>query len=467
MSAERRMMKLGLNIVANGAHAAGWRMPGARVDVAMDIGFWKRMAQEAEKARMHFMFWADGIAVRHSARDEEELAYNARIDVFEPLTVIGALAAVTEHLGFVASASTTYNEPYHIARKFASLDYVTSGRVGWNVVTSWSEQEAYNFGRDAHMEHGLRYRRAEEFVDVVFGLWDSWEDDAFIRDKESGRYFDASKLHTLNHRGEVFAVKGPLNTGRPIQGYPVIAQAGSSGPGQDLGSRIADLIYTAQKTKESAVAFYASVKGHAAGVGRDADTMLVMPGILPVMGRTRQEAQDRFEQLQDLVHPRVGLPMLADTYGDLSHLPPDSPVPEPLKRSNAVKSGHEALIRLGREPGMTVGKLYKIMAGASGHNIAVGTPADIADIMQDWFESRGCDGWNVMPAFLPGPATEIFEWLVPELQRRGVAQTEYAGDGTLRGSLGLARPAFRSRGRIGTGLAKNEEASTPTAKTGT
>ena len=423
-------------------------MPQARTDAAMDITLWKRMAQEAEKVCIHFMFWADGIAVRHSARDDNELSYNARIDVFEPLTVIGALSAVTERMGFVASASTTYNEPYHVARKFASLDYVTQGRIGWNVVTSWSEQEAYNFGRDAHMEHNLRYRRAEEFVDVVFGLWDSWEDDAFIRDKQSGRYFDPAKLHNLNHRGEVFSVKGPLNVARPLQGYPVIAQAGSSGPGQDLGSRIADLIYTAQKTKENAVAFYRSVKAHGEAAGRNPGSMLVMPGILPIMGQSRQEAQDRFEQLQDLVHPCLGLPTLADTYGDLSALPPDSPLPPPLAGSNAVKSGHEALVRLGQQPGMTVSKLYRIMAGASGHNMIVGTPTDVADLMQDWFESGGCDGWNIMPAFLPEPATEAFEWLVPELQRRGVCQTQYQGDGTLRGSLGLARPPFRSRGNL-------------------
>ncbi len=447
MPSRSRQMKIGLNIVANGAHSAGWRMPGSRVDAAMDIRFWKQLARDAERARFHFMFWADGIAVRHSAKDDEDLAYNARIDVFEPLTVIGALAAMTERLGFVASASTTYNEPYHIARKFASLDYVSEGRVGWNVVTSWSEQEAFNFGRDAHMEHGLRYRRAEEFVDVVFGLWDSWEDDAFIRDKQSGRYFDAAKLHTLHHRGESFAVKGPLNVARPIQGYPVIAQAGSSGPGQDLGSRIADLIYTAQKTRESAVAFYNSVKEHAAAAGRDTDTMLVMPGVLPIIGKTRQEAQDRFDQLQDLVHPRVGLPMLADVYGDLSHLSPDSPLPEPLGRSNAVKSAHEALVRLGKQPGMTISKLYKIMAGAQGHNVVVGTVSDVADVMQDWFEAKGCDGWNIMPPYLPEPAIEIFDWLIPELQRRGLFHTEYEGDGTLRSSLGLDRPAFRSRGR--------------------
>jgi alkanesulfonate monooxygenase len=446
MTTDRRRMKLGLNLVANGAHAVGWRMPQARVDAAMDIGLWQHMAQQAEKARFHFMFWADGIAVRHSARDDEELSYNARIDVFEPLTVIGALAAVTSRIGFVASASTTYNEPYHIARKFASLDYVTRGRIGWNVVTSWSEQEAYNFGRDSHMEHEARYRRAKEFTDVVFGLWDSWEDDAFIRDKASGRYFDAAKLHTLNHDGEHFRVKGPLNVARPLQGYPVIAQAGSSPTGQDLGSGIADLIYTAQKSRDGAIAFYRSVKGHGEAAGRSPDSMLVMPGILPIMGRTRQEAQDRFEQLQNLVHPRLGLPFLRDTFGDLSEMDLDGRLPPPLPGSNAVKSGHDALIRLSQQPGMTISALYKIMAGAQGHNVLVGTPQDVADLMEDWFRAGACDGWNIMPAFMPDPAIEAFEWLVPELQRRGLAQTDYEGDGTLRGSLGLPRPPFRSRG---------------------
>ena len=439
-----RQMKLGLNIVANGAHAAGWRMPQAQDNAATDIRFWKRMAQAAERAKIHFMFWADGIAVRHSAQSEEELSYNARIDVFEPLGLIGALGAVTERLGFVASASTTYNDPYHIARKFASLDYVTEGRVGWNVVTSWSEQEAHNFGREAHMAHDLRYRRAEEFVDVVFGLWDSWEDDAFIRNKATGQYFDPAKLHTLNHRGENFAVKGPLNVARPIQGYPVIAQAGSSGPGQDLGARIADLIYTAQKTKADAVAFYSSVKAHGAVAGRDPDSMLVMPGILPVLGRTRQEAQDRFEALQDRVGPELGLPMLTAMYGDLSKHDPDGPLPPPVAGHNAVKSGHEALARLARTPGMTIRKLYQIMAGASGHNFVVGSVSDVADLMEDWFTSRGCDGFNLMPAFMPEPAIEALEWLVPELQRRGLAQIEYQGDGTLRSSLGLARPVHGS-----------------------
>ncbi len=442
-----RQMKLGLNIVANGAHAAGWRMPDAREDAATDIGLWQDIARAAERARIHFMFWADGIAVRHSARDDEELSFNPRIDVFEPLTVIGALAAVTEHLGFVASASTTFNEPYHVARKFASLDYVTRGRVAWNVVTSWSEQEAFNFGRDALLEHAKRYGRAEEFVDVVFGLWDSWEDDAFIRDKKTGHYFEPSKLHTLNHRGEHLQVKGPLNVARPLQGYPVIAQAGSSGPGQDLGARIADIIYTQQKTKNDAVAFYRSVKDHGVKAGRDPATMLVMPGIVPILGRTRMEAEDRWAQLQDLVHPSVGLPMLASVFGDLSSHPLDGPVPEPLPQSNSVKSAYDKLVREARTPGMTIRKLYQGQAGASGHCVFIGTPAEAADEMQDWFESGGCDGWNLIPPYLPGPVYEALDTLVPELQRRGLHHTEYEGR-TLRDSLGLARPMFRSRGRI-------------------
>jgi alkanesulfonate monooxygenase len=438
-----RTMKLGLNIVANGAHSAGWRLPDARADAALDFALWKRIAQAAEAARIHFMFWADGIAVRHSARDDDELSYLARIDVFEPLTIMAALSAVTEHLGFVASASTTYNEPYHIARKFASLDWISGGRVGWNVVTSWSEQEALNFGRERHMEHGLRYRRAEEFVDVVFGLWDGWEDDAFIRDKASGRYFDPARLHNLNHRGESFTVAGPLNVARPVQGYPVIAQAGASGPGQALGSRIADIIYTAQNNRDSALAFARSVKEHAAAIGRDPAQMLVMPGIMPILGATRQQAQDLHEQLQQAVHPRVGLPMLAAAFGDLSGYPEDAPLPPPLADSNAVKSIHAALLRLAQTPGMTIGKLYRIVAGASGHNITVGTPADVADVMEDWFHAGACDGWNLMATHLTDQPIPALALLVPELQRRGLAQREYAGK-TLRDNLGLPRPPHGS-----------------------
>jgi len=443
-------MKLGLNLVANGGHSAGWRMPDADAGFATGFRQWKAVALAAERARIHFMFWADGIAVRHSAKDDDALSYLGRIEVFEPLTLMGALAAVTEHIGFIATASTTYNEPYHIARKFASLDYVSEGRAGWNVVTSWSEQEALNFGREKHMEHGLRYRRAEEFIDVVMGLWDSWEDDAFIRDKATGQYFDPAKLHNLDHRGEVFTVHGPLNVARPIQGYPVIAQAGSSGPGQGLGGRTADLIYTAQKTREAAMAFYASVKGQAAAFGRDPDEILVMPGMMPILGHTEQEARDRFDRLQDLVHSKLGLAMLASSFGDLSGHAEDGPVPDAKADHNGVKSGHDALVKLARENDLTIRQLYQIVAGSSGHNLMVGTAAGIADQMEDWFVNRGCDGFNLMPPYMPGPAMAILEDLVPELQRRGLFHTEYEGT-TLRESLGLARPAPGVRRRAETG----------------
>lgn len=438
--AERRQMALGLNLVAAGAHGGGWRMEGAKADAAMDIRFWKQMAREAEAAKFHFMFWADGIAVRSSAKDAEQLSYDSRIDVFEPLTLLAALSAVTEHLGFIATASTTYNEPYNLARKFASLDHVSEGRVGWNVVTSWSEQEALNFSREKHMEHGARYARAEEYMDVVFGLWDSWEDDAFIRDKARGQYFDPAKLHVLNHKGAHFAVRGPLNAARPLQGYPVIAQAGSSGPGQDLAARTAEVIYTMQKSREEAMAFYASVKGRFAQFGRNPDEALVMPGIMPIMAETKEEARALYETLQALIPPALGLASLANSFGDLSAYPVDGPLPPLLAESNALKSTHSRLAKLLGGRSLTIRELYQAQAAGSGHYLAVGTPESISDEMQDWFESRGCDGFNIMPPFYPGPARDVFHKLVPELQRRGIFQTEYRGR-TLRQSLGLARPA--------------------------
>jgi FMN-dependent oxidoreductase (nitrilotriacetate monooxygenase family) len=438
-------MKLGLNLVGNGAHSGGWRMPEAHIASSMDFPLWKRLAQRAEAAKFHFMFWADGIAVRSSAKDEEQLSYDSRIDVFEPFTIMAALSAVTERMGYIASASTTFNEPYHIARKFASLDQISGGRVGWNVVTSWSEQEALNFGRDALLEHALRYKRAEEFVDVVFALWDSWEDDAFIRDKATGQYFDPAKMHTPHHHGEHFRVRGPLNVRRPVQGYPVIAQAGSSGPGQDLGARAADIIYTMQKSRDDAVAFYASVKSRFAAHGRAPESSLVMPGIMPIMGRTMQEAQNRADRLAELIHPELGLAALIPSFGDLSGYPLDGPVPKLLAETNSVKSAHERLAKQLEGKTITIRELIN-QRSASGHHVFVGTPSQIADEMEDWFVHHGCDGWNILPPFFPEPVEEVFEQLIPELQRRGLFHTEYEGK-TFRENLGLARPEHPSKRR--------------------
>ena len=439
-------MVLGLNLVGPGGHPGGWRMPDAAADAAMDIWLWKRMARDAEAARFHFMFWADGIAVRSNARDADQLSYESRVDVFEPLTLLAALSAVTERIGFVATASTTYNEPYTLARMFASLDHITEGRVGWNVVTSWSEQEALNFGRERHMEHGARYRRAEEYVDVVFGLWDSWEDGAFVRDKASGRYFDPGRLHVLHHRGEHLAVRGPLNTARPVQGYPVIAQAGSSGPGQNLAARTAEIVYTMQKTPAEAQSFYAGVKARLPRWGRAPEDVLVMPGLMPVLGRTQGEAQDLFGAMQELIHPEVGLAALSGTFGDLRGHDVDGPLPPMLADSNALKSVHAAIARLLGDRPLTIRQLYQHRA-ASGHCLMVGTPASVADEMQAWFTGAACDGFNIMPPFYPAPLDDVLHGLVPELQRRGLFQTEYPGR-TLRENLGLKRPAHGHYRRV-------------------
>ena len=429
-------LKLVLSLVSNGTHPAGWRLPGARADCALDFGFWKNMAQAAERAKIHFIFFADGAAVRSAAKDDDSLGYVGRIEQFEPLTLIAALSAVTERIGFIATASTTYNEPYTVARKFASLDFLSGGRVGWNVVTSWSEAEAKNYNRDSHLEHALRYRRAAEFVDVVTGLWNSWEDDAFVRDQASGRYIDTGKMHVLDHRGEFFSVRGPLNVARPPQGYPVIAQAGSSEPGQEIAARHADLVYTAQQDRGEAQHFYAGLKARVAQQGRAANSVSVMPGVLPVIGRTEEEARAKHRAIQKLIHPKLGLAALATKFGDMSAYPLDGPIPE-LPETNGIKSARAILDRA-RASGMTIRDLYLSMTGAAGHREIVGTPQSIADQLEDWARNEACDGFNIMAPYFPDGLTDFLDLVVPELQRRGLFRTEYEGQ-TLRENLGLAR----------------------------
>lgn len=434
-------MILGFSLAANGTHKAGWRHPDAVDGVAVDIGCWMDMAKAAEAAKVHFIFLADGVAVRTEADDTDLLSYNGRIDQFEPLTLIAALSAVTSRIGFVATASTTYNEPYHIARKYASLDHISHGRAGWNVVTSWSQQEALNFSRDSHLQHETRYRRAEEFVDVVFGLWDGWEDDAFLRDKAEGRYFDPAKLHVLDHKGEFFQVRGPLNIPRPPQGRPVIAQAGGSEPGQALAARTADLIYTAQQTKEDAVAFRHGILERVAFAGRDPGQVRVLPGVHVVIGDTQDEAEAKFEELQALIHPKIGLSLLKHVFGDMSGLPLDEPLPESFSTdTEGTKSIKKMWAEKARRENLTIRQLYQLIGVSAGHFQLVGTPASIADTLEEWFRAGACDGFNFMVPYMPGGLDAVTQKLIPELQRRGLAQTDYAGE-TLRENLGLHRPA--------------------------
>lgn len=444
MSRGARTMKVGINMVQNGGHNSGWRHPDAHAGIANDFEAYARIIQMAEAQKLHFVFLADGAAVRIPHRDAEELSHHGHIDRFEPLTLLAALAAVTKNIGLICTASTTYNEPYALARKFASLDHISHGRAGWNVVTGWSEEEALNFSRDALMAHSERYERANEFFDVVTGLWDSWDDDAFIRDKAAGQYFRPEGLHVLNHSGPFYQVRGPLNLERSPQGHPVIAQAGGSGPGRDLGARIADIIYTGQKDKKIAQDFYADMKARVAEVGRDPAQVLIMPGLMPIIGRTEEEAQRKLAELKALVHPAVGLQLISKMFGDLSHLDPDELVPLPLPESNGVKSARDQWERRLTETPMTIRQVFEEISISSGHCVVAGTVEQIADHMQDWFETGACDGWNLMAPYMPAGAEDFLTLLVPELRRRGLMHADYEGR-TLRENLGLAlKPNLRA-----------------------
>jgi N-acetyl-S-(2-succino)cysteine monooxygenase len=364
---------------------------------------------------------------------------------FEPLTILSALAAITSRLGLVATATSTYNEPYTLARQFASLDQISGGRAGWNLVTSNNEADAFNYNRDQHYAHAERYDRAIEFAEVVTGLWDSWDDDAFIRDKEHGVYFDPKKMHALNHRGKYFQVRGPLNVARSPQGRPILVQAGASDTGRDLAARMAEVVFTAQTTLDQAKVFYADVMARLPRYGRFADEVRVMPGIYPVVGRTEQEAQHKFAYLQSLIHPSVGLAVLEHTIGvtGLEKYPLDGPVPE-MGDTNGPLSRQRLLLEAARRDNLTLWELCLLNAGPRGHLLTIGTPAQIADVMEEWFLGDAADGFNVMPAWLPGSLTDFIDLVIPELRRRGLVRAEYEGT-TLRDHLGLPIPANRFR----------------------
>jgi FMN-dependent oxidoreductase (nitrilotriacetate monooxygenase family) len=360
---------------------------------------------------------------------------------FDPLTLLPALAVLTEHLGLIATASTTYNEPYHVARKFASLDHISGGRAGWNVVTSGNPDEALNFGLEEHVEHATRYRRAREFFDVVTGLWDSWADDAFIRDVESGSYFDPEKMHVLNHHGEFLKVRGPLNIARPIQGWPVIVQAGASDAGRQLAAETAEVIFGAGGPIAMGRAFYADVKGRMRALGRPPEHLKVLPGAFVVVGDTVEEARAKRMKLDSLVHYDSAIASLSVMLGhDASKFDPDGPLP-PIPESNASKSGRDRLVELAQRENLTVRQLAQRVGGFGGLAF-VGTPATIADQMEEWLMTDACDGFNIMFPYLPAGLDDFVNGVVPELQRRGIFRREYEG-ATLRENLGLPRPENR------------------------
>ncbi len=418
-----------------GYHVAAWRHPEVPADGTLRFDHYVRNAQMAEQGLFDMIFFADGIGVREKDEPRGSLARSGyEIVEMEPMTLLPALAAVTRHVGLVTTASTTYNEPFHIARKFATLDLISGGRAGWNIVTSWSDAEAQNFNRATHLDYDTRYERAAEFVEVVKGLWDSWEPGAFVYDKAGSLFYDESKLHLLDHVGKHFRVKGPLNVARMPQGRPVLVQAGASEPGREIAAGSADVVYAAHDGIPAAKAYYDDVKNRLARHGRDWDDLKIMPALRPIVGATRAEAQAKFDALQELVDPLVGLARVYNALGDLSGHPIDGPVPEPTAEPR-VRSNRERTMAMVREHGWTIRQLCQYMAGEGGSPV-IGTAADIADRMEAWMDAECCDGFNITPNQLPGGCEDFVRLVTPELQRRGRFRTRYEGR-TMRENLGL------------------------------
>lgn len=434
-----RKLRLGAFMRPTTIHTGGWRYPGAYADANFNFEHIKTFAQRLEGACFDGFFMADHLAVLNMP--VEALRRSTTPTSFEPFTLLSALSMATKHLGLMATGSTTYDEPYHIARRFASLDHISGGRAGWNIVTTSNPDASKNFGKDEHLEHSERYKRAREFYDVVTGLWDSWAEDAFIRDQDSGIFMDPDKMHRLNHEGEFFKVAGPLNIARPVQGWPVIVQAGASEPGRQLAAETAEAVFTSQRDLAAGQAFYADVKGRMEKMGRNPEHMKIMPGCFVVVGDTVEEAKAKRAKLDSLVHIESAIASLSITLGcDASAFDLDGPLPE-IPESNATKSGRERAVMAAEKEGLTVRQLAQRLGGYSGLAM-VGTPETIADEMEEWLHTRASDGFTVMFPFLPEGLNDVVDRVVPELQRRGLFRTEYEGT-TLRENLGLPRPDNR------------------------
>jgi len=437
-----------MSIRGLGYHPAAWRHPDVPADGTLRFDHYRRSALAAERGKCDLVFFADGIGIRERDVPRGSLARSGyEIVEMEPMTLLPALAVVTERIGLVSTASTTYNEPFHIARKFATLDLISNGRAGWNVVTSWSEAEAKNFNREEHVDYATRYARAAEFVEVVKGLWDSWEEDAFALDKRSGQFFDETKMHILDHKGTYFSVRGPLNVGCLPQVHPIVVQAGASEQGRELAAATADIVYAVHPSLEAAQAFYADLKRRLARYERSDEDLKILPALRPVVGKTTQEARAKYDQLQRLLDPLVGLGRLSQTFGDLSGYPLDGPLPLDKLGPAELRSISAELLARVRRQNPTIRELYQQVAGMGGFCL-IGTAADIADVMQQWFENDACDGFNITPTHLPGGCEDFVEMVTPELQRRGLFRTEYKGR-TLRENLGLKRPRNRYAARRG------------------
>jgi len=434
-----RKLHLGAFMRPVSLHTGAWRYPGSYPDANFNFAHLKSFAQKLEAAKFDAFFMADHLAVLNMP--VEALKRSHTVTSFEPFTLLSALASVTSRIGLVATASTTFDAPYHIARRFASLDHISEGRAGWNIVTTSNPDAALNFGREEHVEHGERYERAREFYDVVSGLWDSFADDAFLRDVESGVYVDPAKMHVLDHKGEALSVRGPLNIARPPQGWPVIVQAGQSEPGRQLAAETAEVVFCSPRDLAGGKALYADIKSRMRAIGRNPDHLKVLPAGFVVIGDTVEEARAKRAKLDSLVYYESAIASLSIALGhDASGFDPDGPLPD-IPETNASKTGRAQVIKLAEDEGLTVRQLAQRYGGYSGLAF-VGTVNTIADEMAEWLSQEGSDGFNVVFPFLPQGLDDVAERLVPELQRRGLFRDDYAGT-TLRDHLGLPRPANR------------------------
>lgn len=441
METVKRNMHLNLFLMNTGHHEASWRHPDTDPRRITELDYYRELGIIAERGKLDSLFLADTYVLPPTVRHKV-------LHGLEPFTLLSAIAAVTKRIGLIGTASTTFNDPFHIARKFASLDHISGGRVGWNIVTTASESAAYNFDDQPLPDHAERYRRADEFVDVVKSLWDSWEDEALVADKDSGIYADMGKIHPLHHKGNFFSVRGPLNMPRTPQGQPVLVQAGSSEDGMSFAAKVAEAVFTAQNTLESGQAFYQNIKSRMKQYGRSPDELRILPGFFPIVGDTPAEAKEKEQELDELTIPAYGLQRLSTLFKvDLTGYPIDAPVPlELLPKHNAINGNRgrfELIENMARREKLTLRQLIIRTAGSRGHAACTGTPNQIADKMEQWFTGRAADGFNLMPSHMPGGLRDFVDKVIPELQNRGLFRTEYEGN-TLREHYGLRRPMCRS-----------------------
>ncbi|MBD2330056.1 LLM class flavin-dependent oxidoreductase [Alkalinema sp. FACHB-956] len=433
---QTKQLKLGAFMRPISIHTGAWRYPGALPDANFNFPAIQQLIQKLEQGKFDAFFMADHLALLNMPIDALKRSHT--VTSFEPFTLLSALSTVTHHIGLIATASTTYDEPFHIARRFASLDHISRGRAGWNIVTTANPDAALNFGLEEDLDHDERYARAREFYDVVTGLWDSFADDAFVRDVDAGIYFDPERLHVLGHQGKYLSVRGPLNIARPVQGHPVIVQAGASNVGRQLAAETAEVVFAPASNLEAGKALFADIKGRAQAIGRDPDSIKILPGALVVVGDTVEAAIAKRAHLDSLVHYDSGIASLNSALGyDVSGFDPDGPLPT-IPETNAGKSSRERVITLAQRENLTMRQLAQ-RVGSYGGLAFVGTPQTIADEMEQWLTEEGSDGFNIMFPFIPEGLNDFVDQVVPELQRRGIFRTEYEGK-TLRENLGLARP---------------------------